>query len=101
MRDQVCLAWKRESLPRFFYFLQLSDLRIQKRGSWALLGSAQCREKRQWTQVGTWEILIRYQENKFTLKLVKQQKMLPRKVVESLSLERFKTHMDTDCSNVI
>jgi len=71
MRDQVCLAQKRESLPRPFSLLQLSDLRIQRRWSWALLGSAQCIEKRQWTQVGMWEILIRYQEDKFTLKLVK------------------------------
>lgn len=50
------------------------------------------------TKTETQEVLSKYQEAFFTAKWTEHQQMLPREVVESLSFDIFKRHLDTALS---
>ena len=65
-------------------------------GGWgqALFSSAQRQDKGQWAQTEAWEVRLNMRKNFLTLKVTEHWKRLPREVVDSRSLEIFKTRLD-------
>lgn len=48
-----------------------------------------------------WEILITYRENNFSVRVVKYWKKLPREIVDSSSVEVFKTRLNAAFDNLL
>jgi len=65
-------------------------------GGWGqtLFSGAQQQDKGQWAQIEAYEFRQNMRKNFFPLKVMEHWNRLPREVVESLSLEIFKTHLD-------
>jgi len=62
--------------------------------------SAQRQEKRQWTQIKKRRYYMNRRKHFFTVKVVKCHHWMPRNVVESRSIEIFKSQLDTVLGNL-
>jgi len=68
--------------------------------SQALFSGAQCQDQRRWAQTETQNFCLTIRKNCFTVRVTKHWHRLPREVMESPSLEMFKSHLDAVTENL-
>lgn len=81
---------KRRQRVGSYCCLQLSSGECRKNGPRLILEKQQLKDKRQWTQIATREILVRYEEKLFHHRGIQTLGRGPREDVGSPSLEAFK-----------
>ena len=89
----------RERAKERFHCIQPLNGQVREDGQ-TLLGDEQWENKRQWTQVGTWEILTRC-KNTFFLTMRELWENADQRGLASPSLEILKTQMDKALSNLL